>query len=385
MKEQTKNSAFEERYQSSAEAVLAWYGSSARDLPWRIRPHDRAKGRRPDPYHVWLSEIMLQQTTVATVKSYFEKFTSIWPTVSDLASADRDDVMSAWAGLGYYARARNLHKAAQVVAQDHGGVFPQTEDALLTLPGVGAYTAAAIASIAFGHRAVVMDGNIERVTARFDKIETPLPKAKSACYDVMDKLTPHGDFLAGDFAQALMDIGATICTPPRKTASGLTAPSCLICPLSQHCAAKDAQPEHLPVKLAKKPRPDRHGHVLIIKDALGNIVLTRRPDQGLLGGLDILPTNDWPDGGGQTPEDGMITERHPAHALISSLGRGQILNEEVSHIFTHFRILMKVETITIEGKTPSLADGFFWAAQDELAQRALPTVMVKCLKAARLL
>lgn len=373
------------RYAEATKAVLTWYSAHARDLPWRTRPQDRAKGVRPNPYHVWLSEVMLQQTTVATVKSYFEKFTSIWPYVTDLAAANREDVMSAWAGLGYYARARNLHRAAQLVAEEYGGRFPETEDELRKLPGIGSYTAAAIASIAFGNRAVVMDGNIERVTARFDQIKTPLPKAKDECYDVMDKLTPDGAYLAGDFAQALMDIGATICTAPRKTASGPSKPSCLICPLSVTCIAKDNAPENLPVKLPKKPRPDRHGHVLIIRDAEDSVVLAKRPDQGLLGGLDILPTNDWPDGGGLHPDEGMISDHHPAAKLKTSFGQGHFLNEEVSHIFTHFRVLIKVETLTLSVVTPPLPDHFFWAKKEMLSERALPTVMLKCLKLARLL
>jgi A/G-specific adenine glycosylase len=376
------------RHRRAAAAALKWYHSHGRDLPWRTSPQKRkSMGVRPDPYHVWLSEIMLQQTTVATVKTYFEKFTSIWPTVSDLAAADRNDVLSAWAGLGYYARARNLHKTAKMVADDHGGAFPDTEDGLRSLPGIGPYTAAAIAAIAFGRRAVVVDGNIERLTARWDRIEEPLPKAKAACYAVMDALTPKGcgnDFDAGDFAQALMDIGSGICTPPRKSSSGLTAPSCPICPLAATCIGKDHDPAHLPLRPPKKPRPDRHGHALVVTDAEGHVVLTRRADKGLLGGLEVFPGNDWPDGGGATPDDGMVACHQPAAGLLSRFGRGVVLNTPVEHVFTHFRVLITVEVIRLEDIRPDLPEGFFWVHRDNLPGRALPTVMVKCAAAAEI-
>ncbi len=376
-----------QRHQSATLAVLRWYQDNARDLPWRTTPAMRAKGVIPNPYHVWLSEMMLQQTTVATVKAYFEKFITIWPTVADLAAADRDDVMSAWAGLGYYARARNLHKAAGMVVEDFGGVFPQDETTLRSLPGVGPYAAAAISAIAFGRKAVVVDGNIERIMARWDAVTTPLPKVKPALYHVMSLLTPEDEYLAGDFAQALMDIGSSICTAPRKSSSsltGLTVPSCLICPLHATCISKNDAPERLPRKLPKKPRPDRYGHVLLLVDAAGHIVLTKRPDEGLLGGLDIFPTNDWPDGGGLTADQGDITDAHPAWLLLSAFGRGARLNQPVDHIFSHFRVLMTVEVITLDAVMPDIPNGFSWAALDDLSKYALPTVMMKCVKAAQL-
>ena len=389
----------QDRHLSAQIAVLAWYDGAARDLPWRVTPQARKASARSNPYHVWLSEMMLQQTTVLTVKPYFEKFTSLWPTVTDLAQADRDDVMAAWAGLGYYARARNLHKAALIVADEFGGTFPEDEKTLLRLPGVGAYTAAAITAFAFGHHAVVVDGNIERVTARWNKIEDPLPKARSDCYKAMAALTPKGDplgsgiskpdFLAGDFAQALMDIGASICTAPRKSGTDVTAPSCLICPLAQTCAAKDHDPARFPIKIAKKPRPDRFGHVLIIKDDDGHVVLTLRPDKGLLGGLYLFPTNDWPDGGGKSEVSGKIKNGHPAHMLRDMTGQGSVLNTIVSHIFSHFRVLITVEVIHLKTTKPDLPtiDEFSlkWVKINELATHAIPTVMVKCAKAAQLL
>jgi A/G-specific adenine glycosylase len=273
------------------------------------------------------------------------------------------------------------------VAGDYGGAFPDTEDGLKTLPGIGNYTAAAIAAIAFGRRAVVVDGNIERVTARWDRIEAPLPGAKGVCYEVMDALTPKqhehsDDFTAGDFAQALMDIGSGICTAPRGSSSGLAAPSCEICPLAETCLGRDHEPERLPLRQAKKPRPDRYGHALIITDRTGNIILTRRDDNGLLGGLDIFPGNDWPDGGGTTEGGGMISRHHPAAALLERFGRGALLNTPVKHVFTHFRVLITVEVIRLEDSKPGLPDAFFWVDKKDLPRRALPTVMVKCAQAA---
>lgn len=207
--------------------LLTWYDRHARDLPWRIPPHSDQK---PDPYRIWLSEIMLQQTTVAAVKEYFLRFTTLWPTVNDLAAADDDKVMGEWAGLGYYARARNLLKCARIVSSDHGGHFPQSYSALLGLPGIGPYTAAAISAIAFDQSEAVMDGNIERVLSRLFNVQTPLPAAKPELRELASRLTPA--LRPGDHAQALMDLGATICTP--------RSPACGICPLPSYCAARKA-------------------------------------------------------------------------------------------------------------------------------------------------
>ena len=225
-----KKPQFREEFKAEAvsPAILDWYDRHARELPWRVSPVDRARGVKPDPYRVWLSEVMLQQTTVATVKAYFERFTARWPSVEGLAAEPQDEVLKEWAGLGYYARARNLHKCAQKVVADFGGVFPETEAELLTLPGIGAYTAAAIASIAFDERATVLDGNVERVMARLFAIEDPLPGSKKLLYAVADRLTPSAR--SGDYAQAVMDLGATICTP-RK-------PACGLCPLMVDCVGR---------------------------------------------------------------------------------------------------------------------------------------------------
>lgn len=228
--------------------LLSWYDRHHRDLPWRISPPMAARGVLPDPYHIWMSEVMLQQTTVAAVKAYFVKFTSRWPTVNDLAAAPTDDVMAAWAGLGYYARARNLKKCAEAVASEHGGRFPDTEEGLRALPGIGDYTAAAVAAIAFDRQAAVMDGNIERVISRLYAIATPLPAAKPLIKQKVALLTPA--VRPGDFAQAMMDLGATICTPKR--------PACSLCPFNDACEAlRLHEPEHFPVKAARKVKPVR--------------------------------------------------------------------------------------------------------------------------------
>ena len=256
---------------SVASTLLAHYDRHARILPWRAPPGTNAA----DPYRVWLSEIMLQQTTVAAVIPYFEKFVARWPDVAALADADDADLMSAWAGLGYYARARNLLACARAVVRDHDGFFPGSEDGMRALPGVGSYTAAAVAAIAFGRRAVVIDANVERVVARLFAIAEPLPGARPAIRAAAETITP--DARAGDFAQAMMDLGATICTTRN--------PACAICPLRQDCAAVEtADPGAFPVKAVKKARPQRFGHVWWI-EAGGAVWLVRRPGKGLLGGM----------------------------------------------------------------------------------------------------
>ena len=239
-----------------SEDLLGWYDSHARVMPWRVGPAARAAGERPDPYGIWMSEVMLQQTTVAAVRDYLRKFMAKWPTVSDLAAAEDADVMAAWAGLGYYARARNLLKCARVVATDYDGVFPDTVTDLLKLPGVGPYTAAAVASIAFDAPATVVDGNVERVIARLRLIETPLPKAKQEITELAEALTPQER--PGDYAQAIMDLGATICTPRN--------PACGICPWSSACRARaEGVQVELPRKLPKKTKPTRHGYIYLAR------------------------------------------------------------------------------------------------------------------------
>lgn len=328
------------------EALRDWYARAARALPWRIPPGSDA---RPDPYRIWLSEVMLQQTTVAAVKAYFAKFNEIWPSVRDLAAAEDADVMAAWAGLGYYARARNLLKCARAVVADHEGVFPQTEAALLTLPGIGPYTAAAIASIAFQERAVVVDGNVERVMTRLGAITTPLPAAKPEIHALADRLTP--DARPGDHAQAVMDLGATICTPK--------SPACVLCPLRDVCVGRKAGiAETLPRKTPKVPKPERRGYVYLAKNG-SDYLLETRPAKGLLGGMLAFPTSDWSD---------KPLPAAPFDARWKDAG-------EVRHTFTHFHLTLKVMTTAQRGNP----DRGEWAKLDPAS---LPTVFAKAYRAA---
>ena len=331
--------------------LLDWYDSHARDLPWRIGPGGDV---RPDPYRVWLSEIMLQQTTVATVKAYFERFTSRWPTVQALAAAPRDEVLAEWAGLGYYARARNLHACAQVIVTDHDGAFPRTEAELRTLPGVGLYTAAAIASIAFDEAATVVDGNIERVMARLHAVTDPLPGAKKRLYTLAADATPQ--HRPGDYAQAVMDFGATICTPRN--------PSCGQCPVSDLCQARvQGIAATLPRKTPKKAKPTRLGTCYLARRADGAILLTTRPDKGLLGGMAELPGTDW-----------AIEAPAPAPPLAAdwrAMG-------EVRHTFTHFHLVLTV--LRADLPVDTRADRGRWTPASSMDGEALPTLMRKALE-----
>ena len=269
-------------------ALLAWYDVHARDMPWRVGPDARKAGVMPDPYRIWMSEIMLQQTTVATVWAYFERFIARWPTVVDLAAATDADVMGEWAGLGYYARARNLLKCARAVVADHGGAFPENHAALLKLPGIGPYTAAAVSSIAFDLPYTVLDGNVERVMSRLYDIHTPLPAAKPELMAKAEALTPSDR--PGDYAQAVMDLGATICSPK--------SPACGICPWRGPCAARVAgTAAELPKKTPKKAKPVRHGTVYLAQREDGAWLLETRPDKGLLGGMLGWPGSEWLDVG----------------------------------------------------------------------------------------
>ncbi len=298
-------------------AILRWYDKNARALPWRVSPAARKAGERPDPYRVWLSEVMLQQTTVATVGARYAAFLTRWPDVEALAAAPVDDVLGEWAGLGYYARARNLHKCAQVVASL--GAFPDTEDALRALPGVGDYTAAAIAAIAFDRRAIVMDGNIERVAARLFAVETPLPKAKPALKAAIGAIWPQRR--SGDFAQALMDLGAGVCAP--------RAPKCLVCPLTEHCKARAAGiAETLPAKARKPEKPTRYGVAYALINAKGEVLFERRPEKGLLGGMLGLPGAAWVETTSPPPLAGEQKEWRLAGT--------------VRHTFTHFHLELAV-------------------------------------------
>ncbi|PTQ11000.1 A/G-specific adenine glycosylase [Sphingomonas oleivorans] len=328
-------------------ALLAWYDRNARRLPWRAGPDEAA-----DPYRVWLSEIMLQQTTVAAVKPYFAAFTTRWPTVEALAAAEESAVMAAWAGLGYYARARNLIACARVVAADHGGHFPDEEAALRALPGLGRYTAAAVAAIAFGRRAVVVDANVERVVARLFALSDPLPGARDSLYALADSITP--DMRAGDFAQAMMDLGATICTPRN--------PACAICPLRDGCAAaRTGTTEAFPVKAAKKAKPVRRGTAFWLERD-GTVLLVRRPAKGLLGGMMALPTGEW------TAADPGLAGA-PTEAQWRPAGT-------VSHIFTHFALELAV--VVARGD----AEGIWWPIE-RIEQAGLPTIFAKAAASAQ--
>ena len=329
-------------------ALLDWYDANARVLPWRVAPADRARGVRPDPYRVWLSEVMLQQTTVAAVAGYFARFTATWPTVERLAAAPDADVMAAWAGLGYYARARNLLACARAVAAE-GGTFPDTEAGLQALPGIGEYTAAAIAAIAFDRPATVVDGNVERVMTRLRRIEAPLPAAKPEVRAAMAALTP-GD-RPGDWAQAVMDLGATICTPK--------SPKCLLCPLSAGCAARAAGvAADLPRKAPRKAKPTRRGTIYVARRGDRWLVETR-PPEGLLGGMTGFPTTEWGDDPAPAP---------PFAADWREAGT-------VRHGFTHFNLDLTVRVTEAAGD-PNRGG---WA---RVAPDALPTLFAKAWRVA---
>ena len=343
-------------------ALLAWYDRHARKLPWRVGPKERVSGIRPDPYKVWLSEIMLQQTTVAAVKPYFEAFILRWPNVAALAAAPREEVMGAWAGLGYYARARNLKACAERLVAEHGGRFPETETELRALPGIGDYTAAAIAAIAFDRPAAVVDGNIERVIARLFAIDTPLPAAKTVIRDIQAELTPRQR--AGDYAQALMDLGATVCTVKR--------PACALCPWNGACAAHAAgAPEAYPLRARKAERPVRRGAAFVAARTDGAILLRRRAERGLLGGMAEVPGSAWTESEGPAPDVAAAPLR----------GDWQRLPGVVSHVFTHFRLEIAVYRADFARRRRAPAD-MWWSPPDTIAGEALPSVMRKVIEAA---
>jgi A/G-specific adenine glycosylase len=339
-----------------ADEMLAWYDRHRRVLPWRAAP-----GERSDPYAVWLSEIMLQQTTVATVGPYYGDFMTRWPTVAELAAASLDEVLHAWQGLGYYARARNLHACAKAVAALPGARFPATEAGLRALPGIGAYTAAAVAAIAFDQPAAVMDGNIERVMARLFAVEIPLPEAKPVLRAHAESLTPA--HRPGDYAQAVMDLGATICTP-RK-------PRCMLCPWTRRCAAhQQGEPERLPLKRAKPARPIRRGVAFWLTRSDGTILIRRRPEQGLLGGMMEIPSTPWRV---EPWNEGEAVSLAPAppqawHSLPGLVG----------HTFTHFHLELAVMVGRIDGAVAD-PDGL-WVQPGRLSDYALPTVMKKVVR-----
>ena len=341
-------------------ALLAWYDAERRDLPWRYGPRKKA-----DPYRVWLSEIMLQQTTVKAVIPYFEKFVARWPTVRDLAAAQEETVLQMWAGLGYYSRARNLKKCADAVVHDFGGAFPSSEAELNTLPGIGPYTAAAIAAIAFGEKATPVDGNVERVVARLFDVRTPLPLAKPEIKHLAATLTPLRR--AGDFAQAMMDLGSSICTPKR--------PSCLMCPLQQDCAANaHGTAETLPLKLPKGVRPVRKGIAFLVMREDGSVLLRKRPEAGLLGNMLEVPSTAWADA---------LPARKEALRAAPVTAQWWTLPGEVVHVFTHFRLEMTVyRALVSEDAALTLwaePERCRWVKRRDLHGEALPSVMRKII------
>ncbi len=337
-------------------ALLAWYDVYKRDLPWRAKA-----GEAADPYRVWLSEIMLQQTTVAAVAPYYRAFLKRWPTVKRLAAASQDDVLGAWAGLGYYSRARNLHRAAQTVAGEMSGVFPGSSEALRKLPGVGAYTAAAIAAIAHGERVAAMDANAERVIARLFAVEEPLPKARQTLAALAEPLVPEGR--AGDFAQGLMDLGSSICVSKK--------PLCDACPIAAFCEGRRRGiAETLPRKTPKAARPLKRGAAFVAFDAKGAVYLERRPENGLLGAMLQPPLSEWlPDFPART--------RALQQAPFSAGWKKQ--PGIVRHGFTHFELELEVYVASF----PARPNGEgMWLSPKELKTAALPTLMRKVLACA---
>lgn len=328
--------------------LLSWFDSIKRDLPWR------AKDQRPNPYHVWLSEIMLQQTTVKSVIPYFQSFIERWPTIADLGRASLDDVLHAWQGLGYYSRAKNLHKCAQVILNEYCGVFPESRDELIKLPGVGPYTSAAIASIVFEQPAIAVDGNVMRVISRYRMIESIRPQLDQDVEEFLWTVIPDSRF--GDFTQALMELGALQCRPK--------SPMCLTCPLMKNCKAYlQGNPEAYPKKPQKKVFPQKYGHAFILKNSKNQILIRKRAGTGILSGLYEVPTTDW---------NIILPEKELEEILLpESLD----YKGEVDHTFTHFRLNLKVW----EGITPQLNQGE-WVDFENLKDYALPTLMKKVLK-----
>jgi A/G-specific adenine glycosylase len=341
---------------ASPALLLAWYDRHRRRLPWRPLP-----GECADPYAVWLSEIMLQQTGVKTVGPYFEKFMSRWPEVAALARASLDDVLRMWAGLGYYSRARNLHACAVAVLRDHGGVFPDTEQGLRSLPGIGPYTAAAIAAIAFGQRTMPVDGNIERVVSRLFAVEEPLPQAKPLIQNLAATLL--GASRAGDSAQALMDLGASICSPKK--------PACALCPLNDDCVSRArGDQEAFPRKAPKKAGTLRRGAAFVV--TRGDELLVRtRPEKGLLGGMTEVPTSDWL----AAQDDKSALKQAP---IVKGVARWHRKAGVVSHVFTHFPLELVVYTASVAGRTRA-PDGMRWVPVATLQGEALPNLMRKVI------
>jgi A/G-specific adenine glycosylase len=338
--------------------LLAWYDRHRRKLPWRAPP-----GETPDPYPVWLSEIMLQQTTVKMAAPYFARFLVRWPDVRALAVAPLNGVLKVWAGLGYYARARNLHACAQAVVECHGGRFPASESELAALPGIGRYTAAAVAAIAFDAPTVPVDGNVERVVARMFTVATELPAAKPELWRLAQTLTPQSR--SGDFAQALMDLGATICTPKQ--------PTCALCPWNESCAARAlGYPEKFPVKTPKKEGRLRRGAAFVCLRADGSVLVRTRPPKGLLGGMTEVPTTEW------EHEFDQATALNQAPFRSHAKSKWRRIPGVVTHVFTHFplELVVYIAEVRVNASVPN---DMRWIALADLPGEALPTVMRKVI------
>lgn len=337
--------------------LLSWYDQNHRHLPWRINPAEQMKGIIPDPYKVWLSEVMLQQTTVEAVKPYFKKFLKLWPDIFSLSQAPQDDIMKAWAGLGYYSRARNLKNCAHQLVKDYGGKFPQSVKTLRTLPGIGDYTASAIAAIAFGIPVAAVDSNVERVITRLFAIASALPKAKSEIKEKTQEIISLKR--PGDFAQAIMDLGAIICTP-RK-------PSCLLCPLQSLCkATKMQKAEAFPVKAVSKKRPLKTASAFIILNKNGQIYLEKRHNKKLLGGMTQIPNS--------------IEINNENHLQNAPFSANWQFKGQITHIFTHFSL--KLNIYYIDGICNMKTENGWWCDVQHLTKEALPTVMKKAISAA---
>ncbi len=330
-------------------AMLDWYKSNARELPWRVH-----FGERPDPYHEWLSEIMLQQTVVKAAIGYFNKFINLWPTIHDLADAHPDDITKEWAGLGYYARARNLHKCAQIISREYNGVFPNNEKDLMLLPGIGPYTSAAIRSIAFQKPSVVMDGNIERIMCRVFAHKLPLKDSKRQLYEFASYLSQDRTDYPGEYAQSLMDLGASVCIS--------STPKCMRCPIQQFCQAyKSGIQNDIPVKKNRVPKPERFGVLYFIENDKGQILFERRSDKGLLANMVGVPGTNWTDDAEES-----LTETF-------------IPDFDISHTFTHFRLKLKGVRL-LEKKQNDTNKKLFWYDPNEYVKLGLPTVFLKAVK-----
>jgi len=343
------------RHGPNPQTLLAWYDRHRRKLPWRAKP-----GERADPYRVWLSEIMLQQTRVGAVLPYYAKFLARWPNVRALAAASLEEVLKVWAGLGYYARARNLHACARALVERHGGEFPREESQLRTLPGIGAYSAAAIAAIAFGRRTTPVDGNVERVIARLFRVETPLPAAKPEIRRIAGTFTPKTR--AGDFAQAMMDLGATICTP--------VSPGCAVCPWMTGCGARaTGDAEDFPRREPRRAAKLRRGAAFFVLRADRSVLVRSRPPRGLLGGMTELPTTEWT---ADFDERGALLDV----PVVSSRQRWRRVPGMVTHVFTHFPLELIVYATQVELDTAPPA-GMRFVPLDRLHDEALPNLMRK--------